>query len=139
MKLPKEKSAAAARDAKRRLENPSTEAQKAEKAAVEAERLCKIQRTAYLNSERLRAKVERRNATGAKGLAAEASRKSTRRKSHSLTIEEKAENARADAERRSVTGTDFLAAKGARKSAHSKINPLTDEQKAKKSRGRCSP
>ncbi len=32
MKLPKEKSAAAARDAKRRLENPLTKAQKAEKA-----------------------------------------------------------------------------------------------------------
>ena len=42
MNLPKEKSADAARLAKRRLENPLTEAQKAEKAAVNAERLLKI-------------------------------------------------------------------------------------------------
>ena len=42
MKLPKEKSAAAAREAKRRLENPVTEAQKVEKATAEAERLRKI-------------------------------------------------------------------------------------------------
>ncbi len=42
MKVPKEKTAAAARDAKRRLENPLTEAQKAEKAAAESERLRKI-------------------------------------------------------------------------------------------------
>ena len=53
MKLPKEKFAAAARDAKRRLENPLTRAQKAEKAAVDVERLRKIQRTADRNSERL--------------------------------------------------------------------------------------
>ena len=38
MKVPKEKSAAAARVAKRRLENPLTKAQKIEKAAAEAER-----------------------------------------------------------------------------------------------------
>jgi hypothetical protein len=42
MKLPKEESATAAREAKRRLENPLTKAQKSEKAAVEAERLHKI-------------------------------------------------------------------------------------------------
>ncbi len=42
MKLPKEKSAAAARHAKRRLENPLTKAQKAEKAEVDAERLTKV-------------------------------------------------------------------------------------------------
>ncbi len=42
MKLPNLKSAAAAREAKRRLENPLTEAQKAEKAEVDAERLRKI-------------------------------------------------------------------------------------------------
>ena len=47
----KEKSAAAARDAKRRLENPVTEAQKAEKAADDAEQLRKIQRTADRNLE----------------------------------------------------------------------------------------
>ena len=42
MKLSNEKTAAAARKAKRRLENPLTEAQKAEKVAVEAERVRKI-------------------------------------------------------------------------------------------------
>ena len=42
MKLPDEKTAATARDAKRRLESPSTEAQKAEKAAVNAERLLRF-------------------------------------------------------------------------------------------------
>ncbi len=60
MKLPKEKFAVAAREAKRRLENPLTKAQKAEKAAFDAERLRKIQRTANRNSERLRAMLERR-------------------------------------------------------------------------------
>ncbi len=38
MKASKEKTVAVARDAKRRLENPLTEAQKAEKVAAEAER-----------------------------------------------------------------------------------------------------
>ena len=61
MKLPKEKSTVAAREAKRRLENPLTEAQKVEKATVEVERLRKIQRTADRNSERLRAMAERRS------------------------------------------------------------------------------
>ena len=42
MKLPKEKSAAAARETKHRLENPLTQAQK---ASDDAERLRKIQRT----------------------------------------------------------------------------------------------
>jgi len=36
MKLPKEKSSVAAREAKRRLENPAAEAQQVEKVAVEA-------------------------------------------------------------------------------------------------------
>ncbi len=58
MKLLKEKSNAAAREAKRRLENPLTEAQKVEKAAVNAERLRKIQGTADRNSGRLRAMAE---------------------------------------------------------------------------------
>ncbi len=106
MKSPNEKSAAATREAKRRLENPLTEAQKAEKAAVEAERLRKIQRTAYRNSERLRAMAKRRSVAGAEGLATEASRKSARRKSHPLTVDEKAEKAKADAERRSVAGAE---------------------------------
>jgi hypothetical protein len=39
MKLPNEKTAVAANKAKRRLENPLTKAQKAEKVAVETERL----------------------------------------------------------------------------------------------------
>jgi hypothetical protein len=42
MKLPKGKSAAAARHEKRRLESPLTKAQTAEKVAAEAERLRKI-------------------------------------------------------------------------------------------------
>ena len=58
MKLPKEKFAASARDAKRQLENPMKEAQKIEKAAVDADRLQKIQRTAYRNRERLRSMAE---------------------------------------------------------------------------------
>ena len=70
MKLPKEKFAVAAREAKRRLENPLIEAPKAEKVAVEDERLRKIQRTAYRNSERFRAKAERRSVAGTEGLAA---------------------------------------------------------------------
>ncbi len=42
MKLSKQKSAAAIDKAKRRLENPVTEAQKAEKATTDAERQRKI-------------------------------------------------------------------------------------------------
>ena len=76
MKLQNEKSAAVANKAKRRLENPLTEAQKAEKAANdEAERLRKIHRTADRNSERARVEAERRSVAGAEGLAVEASRK----------------------------------------------------------------
>ena len=75
MKLPKEKSAVAAREAKRRLENPLTRAQKAEKASDNAERLRKIRLTADRNSERLRVMAGRRNVAGAEGLAVEASRK----------------------------------------------------------------
>ena len=107
MKLLKQKSAAAARDAKRRLENPLIKAQKAEKAAVDAERLRKIPRTADRNSERLKVMAERRSVTGAEGLAAEASRLLTRRKSHPLTVEEKEEKARLKACRGSVAGTAF--------------------------------
>ncbi len=125
MKLPKEKSAAAARHAIRRLENPLTEAQKAEKAEVEADQIRKIQRTADRNSERLRAMTERRSAAGAEGLATEASRISTRRKLHPLTVEEKAETARFEAERRSVEGAELLVAETTRKSARRKANPLT--------------
>ena len=73
-----------------------TEAQKVEKATVDAERLRKIQRSADRNSERIRAMAERRSAAGAEGLATEASKKSTRRKSHPLTADEKAEKARAN-------------------------------------------
>jgi hypothetical protein len=115
MKLPKERSAATARDAKRRLENPLTEAQKDEKAEVDAERLRKIQRTADKNSERLRAMAERRSAPGAEGLAAKASRKSTHRNSHPLTVDEKAEKARADVKRRNVASAEFSVADAIRK------------------------
>ena len=132
MNLPNEKSAVAAREAKHRLESPLTEAQKAGKAAVDAERLRKIQRTVDRNSERLRVMAERRSAAGAEGLAAEASRNSTRRKLHLLTIDEKVEKARAEAKRRSAAGAESLAAEATRKSARSKTNPLTVEQKAKK-------
>ena len=102
MKLPKDESAVAARDAKRLLENPLTKAQKAdEKVAAEAERLRKIRRTADRNSERFRAKAERQNVARAAGLlpAAGASRLSTRRKSHPLTIDEKSEKVRDETER----------------------------------------
>ena len=75
MKLPKEKFEAAASDAKRRLENPLTKAQKAEKAAAKAERLRKIKRTANINSERLRAMAERRIAAEVEGLMAEERKK----------------------------------------------------------------
>jgi hypothetical protein len=129
MKLPKEKSAA---EAKRRLENPLTEAQKAEKAAVDAERLCKIKRTADRNSERLRAKAKIRSAVGVEGLAGEASRLSTRRKFHPLTNDEKAEKARLEAEKRSAAWAELLAAETIRKPTQRKTNPLTLEQKAMK-------
>jgi len=79
-----------------------TEAQKSEKATVEAERLRKIQRTAYRNIERLRDMAERRSVAGAKGIAANASRNSNRRKLHPMIVDGKAENARAEVERRSV-------------------------------------
>jgi alkanesulfonate monooxygenase SsuD/methylene tetrahydromethanopterin reductase-like flavin-dependent oxidoreductase (luciferase family) len=98
--LPKEKSAAAIREAKRRLENPLTEAQKAEKAADDVERLRKIHRTADRNSKRLRVMVERRSVAGAnKELAAKATRLSTHRKTNPSTVEEKAKKALADAVR----------------------------------------
>ena len=85
-----------------------TEAQKIEKAAVdEAERLRKIQRMGDRNSERLRAKAERRSVAGAKGLEAEAFRKSTRRKLHPLTVDEKAKKARVETGRRNVAGAEF--------------------------------
>ena len=53
--------------------------------------------------------VERRIVVGAEGLAVEAARKSTRRKIHPLTADEKAEKARLDAaERRSASGAKLL-------------------------------
>ncbi len=110
MKLPKEKYAASARDAKRRLQNPLIEAQKAEKVAVNAERLRKIQWTADRNNERLRAMAETRSGAGAKGLAAKASRNSTRRKLHPLTSDEKVTKAKAEAEWRSVAEAKLSAA-----------------------------
>ncbi len=77
--------------------------------------------------------AERRSAAGAEGLAAEATRKSTRRKSHPLTVDEKAEKARLEAERRSAARVELSAAQAVRLSQRRKINPSTDEQKAKKS------
>ena len=59
MKASKENTVAAARKAKRRLENPLTEAQKVEKVDAEAERQRKILRTADEKCERLRAMAER--------------------------------------------------------------------------------
>ena len=119
------KSAVVVDKVKRRLENPLTEAQKAKKLAVEAERLPKIQRTAERNSERLRAMAERWSVAGAEGLAAEAFRKYIRRKSHPLTVKEKAEKAKADAKRRDAASAEFLAFDAIRKSARLKTNPLT--------------
>ena len=132
LKLPKQKSSVVVGKAKRRLENPVTEAQKAENAAVDAERLRKIQRITDKNSERLRVMAERRSAVGAEGLAANASRNSTRRKLHPLTVEEITEKARAEAEKRSVAEAEFLVPEATRISARRKINPLTAEQKAEK-------
>ena len=77
--------------------------------------------------------MERRSATGVEVLAAEASRLSTRRKSHSLTVDEKAEKARPEAERRNVTRAEMVVAEAIRKSARRKTDPLTAEQKAEKS------
>jgi len=82
-----------------------TEAQKAEKVEAEAKRSRKIQRSVDINSERLRAMTERRSVAGPEGLAAEAPRKSTRRKNHSLTTDEKVKKARREAKRRSVART----------------------------------
>ena len=81
MKASKEKTAVAVRVAKRRLENPLTEAQK----VAEAERQRKIQRTGDEKCERLRVMAERRCAAGVEGLAAEATRESSCRKCYPLT------------------------------------------------------
>jgi hypothetical protein len=71
----KEKTAAAAREAKRRLvDNPLTGAENREKELVEVERHGKIQRTAGKNSERARVEAERRSAARVGGLKAEAAR-----------------------------------------------------------------
>ena len=75
MKARKEKTAAAARETIRRLNNPLTEAEKAKKSAAEAERKRKIQWTADEKSERARVEAERRSAAGVGGLAADATRK----------------------------------------------------------------
>ena len=72
MKASKEKIAATARKAKRRLENLMTEAQKAEKVVAEVESQRKIQRMVDEKCERLRAMAERRCVAGSEGLAAEA-------------------------------------------------------------------
>ena len=76
--------------------------------------------------------AERRIVAGAKRLAPEAFRKSTRCKPDPLTIDDKAEKGRVDAERRNATGANFFVAEAARLSARRKTNPLTVEQKAEK-------
>ena len=62
MKATKEKTAVAAREAKRRLENPVTDAQKSEKFVVEVERQQKIQRTAIKKFVKTRVEAKRRSA-----------------------------------------------------------------------------
>jgi hypothetical protein len=59
MKASKGKTAAAARNAKRRLEIPLTEAQKSEKIVAEVERQQKIRRTAVEKIEKSRVEAER--------------------------------------------------------------------------------
>ena len=61
MKASKGKIAVAERKAKRRLENPLTEAQKSEKIAAEVERQRKIQRTAVEKYEKARVEAKKRN------------------------------------------------------------------------------
>ncbi len=96
MEVPQEKTMAATRHAKRHLENSLAEAQKAEKIATEAKRQRNMQRTKDEKSERLRSKAERRSVAGVEGLSAEASRLSSRRNSHPLTVEQKSEKARVE-------------------------------------------
>ena len=80
MKASKEYHAVAARDSKIRLDKPFAEIQKTEKVSAEAIRQRKSQRTADEKCERLRAMAKRRRVAGMEGLAAEATRKSSRRK-----------------------------------------------------------
>ncbi len=86
-KVPKEKTVVAARHAKRRLENHLDEAHKFENIVAEVKRQRKIQRTEDEKSERVRANAERRTVAGAEDVYAEASRLSSRRKSHPVTVE----------------------------------------------------
>jgi len=65
-------------------------------------------------------------------LAVDAARKSTRRKSQSLIVDEKVEKARVDAERRSGARAEGLAAEATRLSRRRKTNPLTTDKKAEK-------
>ncbi len=88
MKASKGKSAAVAREVKRRFENILTEEQKVEKVAAKTERYGKIQRTADEKSDKLRGMAERRSTAGIKGLAVEATRISNRRKSQPKTIDD---------------------------------------------------
>jgi hypothetical protein len=107
MKARKEKIVVAARETKRRLDNPFSEAEKAEKSVAQAERRRKIHRTADEKCERARVEAERRCAAGVEGLAAEATRKSSRRKCHPLTNEQKFEKARVNDARRSAIKLTF--------------------------------
>ena len=71
MKASKEKNVIAARDAKRRLENPLTEVQKSKIVVDEAERQRKIKRTADKKCERPRIVAKGRCTAGVEGLAVE--------------------------------------------------------------------
>jgi len=88
------KTAVSARKAKRRLETPLTEAAKSEKVVAEVERQRKIHRTTVQKNEKSRVKAERRSTARVGGLAAEATRNSSRRKCHPLTNEQNYEKAR---------------------------------------------
>ena len=76
--------------------------------------------------------AERRSRAEVEGLAVKASRKLSRRKTQTLTTDEKAKKDRLKAKRRSAAWAELLAAEAIRKSAHRKTNPLTAEQKAEK-------
>jgi hypothetical protein len=67
MKASIEKTAAAARKANRRLQNPLTEAQKYERFVAEVERQQNIQRTAVEKYARSRVEAERRSTAWVEG------------------------------------------------------------------------
>ena len=136
MKASKETTAVATRKAKRRLENPLTEAQKAEKNVAEVERYRKVLRTADAKCEWARVEAERRCAAGVEWLVVEAMRKLSRRKWHALTYEQKSEKARVEVERRSgIKFTDEQNSEKARVEAERwRAIKFTIEQKSSKAK-----